>query len=635
MTGRKSYSILQAHQQWKRIPAGKSLLVCIAFLVLQAYAYSASAHHVKTVLVINPAEVLSSNAQLIDHAMYEVLSNSSQKTEILSEYLVRHTEPPSELELDAIDLIRKKYKDKRIDLIIARGERALQFIERSGETIWPDTPAMYYSVSSPAIYWRATPTQISGVIIDHDYAANVALILQLQPNIKHIIQLVESPRAEEIQNLHTKLKVIATAKRPGMQVETIGQKPLPEMLKLVSSLPADTILLAMTIGGDRDGVRYASDEILRTISTQASVPLYGMRSSYMGNGAVGGQVINLTEHGREAGVLALQILNNPGGGPYTQISQKTRCVVDDRQIQRWGLDFNDIPGDCERPFHIPTFWERNAPQIIAFLLMTAVILLLVFGLQWQRKKRLKADEESNRQRTALAHVARLGSVGELTASIVHEINQPLGAIMANADAATMMLNEQSHSDQELKAILADIRDDNLRASQIIQKLRILLSKRSLESKPISLNEVIDTSRSLLGNLAIKHHATLSIELAPGLPQIMGDNTHLQQVLINLASNAMEAMDTMPPAQRTLTIKTEQSNSRHIRLTVTDHGPGIPTNIMPNIFESFYTTKPEGMGMGLAIVQTIVEAHFGTIEVINNPNGGATFAVTFPITKKSA
>lgn len=604
-------------------------------IALQACSCAASAHHVKTILVINPAEVLSPNAQLIDHAMYEVFSESSQKVEILSEYLVKHTDPPSDLELDAIELIAKKYHDRSIDLIVARGERALNFIERNGATIWPGTPAMYYSISSPAIYWRPNSAHISGVFVDHDYAANLALILQLQPDIKRIIQLVQSSHNDEVQTLHTKLNAIATARRPDLKVETVGQKPLPDMLKLVSSLPADTVLLAMTIAGDRDGVRYSSDEILRSISTQASVPVYGMRSSYIGNGVVGGHVMNLSEHGREAGLLALQLLNNPHGGPYTQISQKTRCVIDDRQIQRWGLNFKDIPADCDRPFHIPTFWERNAPQIIAFVLMTAVILLLVFGYQWQRRKRLKADEEANRQRTALAHVARLGSVGELTASIVHEINQPLGAIMANADAATMMLNQQSYPDHELRAILTDIRDDNLRASQIIQKLRVLLSKRSLESKPVSLNEVINTSRSLLGNLAIKHHVTLVIELAPDLPQIMGDSTHLQQVLINLASNAMEAMEAVPPAERTLSIKTEQSNASHICLIVTDQGPGIPTNIMPNIFESFYTTKAEGMGMGLAIVQTIVDVHCGRIEVINEAKGGATFIITLPIAKNCA
>jgi signal transduction histidine kinase len=581
-------------------------------------------------LLINPAEVLSANAQMIDHAMYEVFSKSSQKVEILSEYLLKPGASSNTLEQDTIDLIAKKYSDRHVDLIIGRGERALDFIERNGKTIWPDTPAMYYSLASPAIYWRQHPQGISGVFIDYDYAANLALIMRLQPTVKHIIQIVESPHPEEIQHLHTKLAALAAARQPDLHVDTIGERPLADLLSFVAALPPDTALLAMTIDGDRDGMRYATDEIVRGISQKSSVPLYGMRSSYMGNGVIGGHVINLSEHGREAGQLALQLLSNPNGGPYTQISQKTRCVLDDRQIRRWGFNFDNIPKDCERPFNTPTLLERNTMQIIAFAFMTGVILLLIFGLQWQRKKRLRADEEANRQRTALAHVARLGSVGELTASIVHEINQPLGAILANADAATMMLNQQSHPDQELRAILADIRDDNLRASLIIQKLRVLLSKRSLESKPVSLNEVINTSRSLLGNLAIKHHVTLSTELAEDLPLIMGDSTHLQQVLINLASNAMEAMEAVPPEQRTLSIKTLHSNSSHIQLIVADKGPGIPTNILPNIFESFYTTKPEGMGMGLAIVQTIVDAHRGRIEVINDPDGGAIFIITFPV-----
>jgi len=630
VTGQQTLFNLPTLFRWNRLCSSKGLASCIAFIAIQACASPAAADHVKRILLINPAEVLSANAQMIDHAMYEVFSKSSQKVEILSEYLLKPGASSNKLEQDTIDLITKKYSDRHVDLIIGRGERALDFIERNGKTIWPDTPAMYYSLASPAIYWRQRPQGISGVFIDYDYAANLALIMRLQPTVKHIIQIVESPHPEEIQQLHTKLAALAKARQPDLHVDTIGERPLADLLSFVAALPPDTALLAMTIDGDRDGVRYATDEIVRAISEKSSVPLYGMRSSYMGNGVIGGHVINLSEHGREAGQLALQLLSNPNGGPYTQISQKTRCVLDDRQVRRWGFDFDHIPKDCERPFNTPTLLERNAMQIIAFAFMTGVILLLIFGLQWQRKKRLRADEEANRQRTALAHVARLGSVGELTASIVHEINQPLGAILANADAATMMLNQQSHPDQELRAILADIRDDNLRASLIIQKLRVLLSKRSLESKPVSLNEVINTSRSLLGNLAIKHHVTLSTELAEDLPLIMGDSTHLQQVLINLASNAMEAMEVVPPEQRTLSIKTLHSNSSHIQLIVADKGPGIPTNILPNIFESFYTTKPEGMGMGLAIVQTIVDAHRGRIEVINDPDGGAIFIITFPV-----
>ena len=278
---------------------------------MQACAWQAAADHVKRVVLINPAEILSANAQVIDHAMYEVFSKSSQKVEILSEYLLKHSEPPGQLERDSVDLIAKKYSDQHVDLIIGRGERALEFIERNGKAIWPDTPAMYYSLSSPAIYWRQRPQDISGVFVDYDYAANLALIMRLQPSVRHIVQIVESPYPEEIQQLHAKLAAIAKAKEPDLRIETIGEKPLADLLNFVAALPPDTVLLAMTIDNDRDGIRYATDEIVRAISEKSSVPMYGMRSSYLGNGVVGGQVINLGEHGREAGQLALQLLNNP------------------------------------------------------------------------------------------------------------------------------------------------------------------------------------------------------------------------------------------------------------------------------------------------------------------------------------
>ena len=157
---------------------------------MQACAWQAAADHVKRVVLINPAEILSANAQVIDHAMYEVFSKSSQKVEILSEYLLKHSEPPGQLERDSVDLIAKKYSDQHVDLIIGRGERALEFIERNGKAIWPDTPAMYYSLSSPAIYWRQRPQDISGVFVDYDYAANLALIMRLQPSVRHIVQIL-------------------------------------------------------------------------------------------------------------------------------------------------------------------------------------------------------------------------------------------------------------------------------------------------------------------------------------------------------------------------------------------------------------------------------------------------------------
>jgi len=280
---------------------------------------------------------------------------------------------------------------------------------------------------------------------------------------------------------------------------------------------------------------------------------------------------------------------------------------------------------CDFFTHTPSFCERYSTQLIAATAIFVVLLAFGLSLQSQRFRRYYPDGEAPREHAAPVDAAKLASVGE-TASIVHEINQPLGAIMANADAAAMMLALRNSQDQELSAILKDIRNDSLRASQIIQKLRSLLSKRSLKAVSLSLNDVVATTMSQLENLAARHDATLRVQLTEDLPAVMGDNTHLQQVLFNLAANGMESMSELPPHERVLRISTSQDEDGHVVVAISDRGPGVSPEALPYIFESFYTTKPDGMGMGLAIVRSIVEVHHGSIEVVNNPAGGATFKV---------
>lgn len=284
------------------------------------------------------------------------------------------------------------------------------------------------------------------------------------------------------------------------------------------------------------------------------------------------------------------------------------------------------PAPCNFFTHTPSFCERYSTQLIAFTAIFVVLLAFGLSLQNQRFRRLYPGEETPSGQGAPAEGAKLANVGE-TASIVHEINQPLGAIMANADAAAMMLALRNSQDQELSAILKDIRTDSQRASQIIQKLRALLGKRSLKAVPLSLNDVVATSMSQLENLAMRHEAILRVQLTEDLPAIMGDNTHLQQVLFNLAANGMESMGELPPHERVLRISTSRDDDgQHVVVAVSDRGPGVSDEARPYLFESFYTTKPDGMGMGLSIVRSIVEAHHGSIEVVNNPAGGATFKV---------
>jgi PAS domain S-box-containing protein len=246
---------------------------------------------------------------------------------------------------------------------------------------------------------------------------------------------------------------------------------------------------------------------------------------------------------------------------------------------------------------------------------------------------LKRAEEANRN---LSHASRLAVLGELTASIAHEINQPLGAILMNAEAAARLLESDSPSLEEVRNILADIRSDDVRASETIRHIRRLTRKNELLiDEPIDLNEVTVEVLDLVAPEARRRQVSLRTELTGAPAIILGDRVHLQQVLMNLILNGMDAMADTPGPQRRLLLRTRHNGNGRVEVTVTDSGRGIPAADLPRIFESFYTTKQNGVGLGLAIARSIVDAHGGAIFAENNDEGGATVRFNLPLGTRAA
>jgi PAS domain S-box-containing protein len=239
---------------------------------------------------------------------------------------------------------------------------------------------------------------------------------------------------------------------------------------------------------------------------------------------------------------------------------------------------------------------------------------------------LKRAEESNRN---FVHASRLAVVGELTASIAHEINQPLAAILSNADAATMLLESDSPPLDEIRNILADIHSDDVRASETIRHLRRLTRKHEMQVEPLNLNELAFEVVHLVSAEVRRRNVALLPEIASAPATVLGDRVHLQQVLMNLILNSLEAMADMPEMQRRLSLRT-RNNGETVEVSVTDSGSGIAPDELPRLFESFYTTKENGMGLGLAIARSIVNAHGGEIVAENNREGGATFRFELPL-----
>jgi PAS domain S-box-containing protein len=241
----------------------------------------------------------------------------------------------------------------------------------------------------------------------------------------------------------------------------------------------------------------------------------------------------------------------------------------------------------------------------------------------------RAEEAVQEAQAALAHVTRMATLGELTAWITHEVNQPLTGIVTNGAACLRWLDKAPPALDEARRSVEDMISDARRASEVIHRIRALSKKTDAEKVPLDINDVIREGSRLVQREAITHGASLRLELAPELPSILGDRVQLQQVIINLVINAIQAMASVTDRPRTLLIRSQQSEDGHVLVAVRDSGTGIEAKSVNKLFKAFFTTKPSGMGMGLSICRTIIEAHSGQVSAANNSGPGATFQLILP------
>jgi two-component system sensor kinase FixL len=242
-----------------------------------------------------------------------------------------------------------------------------------------------------------------------------------------------------------------------------------------------------------------------------------------------------------------------------------------------------------------------------------------------RERELEIDE----QREELLHVTRVGKLAEFVSSLAHEISQPLTAILSYAQAAQRML---AGREPKLQEILQYIVNDDQRAAGVIQRLRLLLKKSAPEMKPLDINDLINETVVLIATDATVRNSVIKTELDTNFPLVRGDRIQLQQVLLNLISNCFDALESSQGAREIL-IRTSRKDTGTVIVEVKDSGCGIPAQNMPKIFTHFFTSKPDGLGMGLSISRSIVESHGGRLDVKNNPDRGATFYFTIPIGTK--
>ena len=523
-------------------------------------------------------------------------------------------------------ILRAKYTDVPLDLVATLAPQSLLFAARHLTTLRdPSLPIVAFSVTEENLRDVQART-VAAMTIPFDLSGTLDLAFALHPGRRRLALVAGRSRYD--QNWLARARTMLDARDDVIDATYPGDGPLDEVIDRIRTLPPDALVLYLSFTADAAGSRFASRDVAKRISEASPVPVYGIFESYVGYGAVATMAPSFVEHGKAAGDLVLRVLNGePGASLHVASAPIPRCVADARELDRWRLKTSALPPGCEISFQQPSYWEQFRWQILGGLAVIALQAALIGGLLVQRRRSRAAALALEHERNVAAHAARLATLGELSASIAHEISQPLAAILSNAEAGEMLLGAKAqNASTSLREILADIRKDDLRARDVVRRVRALAQRRTPVLQALDVNQVVADARRLLEVEAPRRRVVFEWDLAP-LPLVDGDRVQLQQVIINLAVNAMDALSEQPPARRRVVVKTRCVDN-HVQVSVRDYGSGIRDEHASQLFESFFTTKSDGVGLGLSITRSIVAAHGGTIRA-ENRSDGALFTFSLP------
>jgi signal transduction histidine kinase len=275
----------------------------------------------------------------------------------------------------------------------------------------------------------------------------------------------------------------------------------------------------------------------------------------------------------------------------------------------------------------------EADNYFTILLGVQIVILVVLGVQSYIRHR-GGRSKARRDYTEMAHVARLALASEITASVAHKVTQPLSSILADIETAQLLLSRKDPDLAAVRDLLADVRKEDLRANRFVEGMRLPLRKHELHLERVDVNELTAEVLSIVLPDAMRRKVAVQSTLEPGLPRIPADRIHLQQVILSLVDNALDAMTDTPAKSRHLQVCTETQDDESVRIAVLDNGGGIDAGIADRLFDSFFTTKSDRLGLGLSMARAIVHMHGGEIWAENRPVGGAAFVFTVPLSQRS-
>lgn len=527
-----------------------------------------------------------------------------------------------------LEFLRVKYVEKPPDVLVAFGSRSLDFCLQVRPQLFPDVPIVFAGLGRESPGEPERQGRVTGIRATFDGPGTLHMALRLHPHTREVFVVRgEAP-------IDTAAAALGWSTfRPGDFRATfhfLERHPLQQLLQRLSELPPNSLVIDLALSGSDDGPAVPAREAVESMARVSQAPMYAAFDTYLGQGLLGTVTTSMQTIGHETGEQVAEILASRGTDRLPGVrTLEAIPIFDGRQLRRWGIRKKHLPPGSQVRFEEPSFWRQHLALVIVssglFLLQSGLILALVL----QGRSRRRAQREAQRRRQELEHMTRVATMGELTASLAHEINQPLAAILSNAQAAQRLLAAGGVDAAEIGDILADIAADDLRAGEVIRRMRALLRKGDADPTTLDVNDLVAEVIGLLRGEMILQNVSLALDLAPGLHPIHGDRVQLQQVLLNLMVNALDALKDTTASNRKVVVRTATPEGGFVRVEVEDAGAGVPADKLESVFDPFVTTKPHGMGLGLAICRSIILAHGGRIGSSNNPAGGATFWFTLP------
>ena len=527
-----------------------------------------------------------------------------------------------------VDYLRALFAKRPLDLIVSIGAPAANFVQRHRQRLFAGTPMVLMAVDERRVQYSNLTANDTAVAVRINYLSVFENILQVLPDTKDVVVVVGTSPIEKFWKEAIAKEVEPLANR--IKLSWTDELSFESLLKQASTLPPHTAIFWELMIVDAVGVVHEGDVPLTRLHAVANAPIFSYDESFFGSAIVGGPLLLVADSSRRTAAVAVRILGGEKPGEIkTPPVQFAGPVFDWREMRRWGISESRLPAGSEIRFRPATAWEQYRWQV---LIIAAVILtqtLLIMGLLYEHQRRRRAEVQSMQRMTELAHLNRVATAGELSASIAHEVKQPLAAVVAQSSAALRWLAHATPDLDEARAALKKITFAGNRASEIVDNLRSMFRKESGARRPLDINGLITNVIGLTSHEAQKHdifvHTTF---LDAPKPQTLGDQAQLEQVFLNLVMNAIEAMNSSKSDHRVLELKTSVNEGHEVLVTVADSGPGVDAENLEKIFDAFFTTKPDGMGMGLSICRSIIESHGGRLWALPG-DPGLIFCVSLP------